>query len=146
MLDTGQTAWTASSPFWKKLRQHHKERSTNFSEEINQMSWEERKAHLQEKTQTGAILVQTAKDNGRMIGYCISSVTEKKTGELESIYVDKEYREHHIGDYFMKAAMAWMDTKGTKQRIIGVAVGNEEAFGFYEKYGFYPRTTILRRK
>lgn len=130
---------------WKKLRQHHKERSTYFGKEINQMQWEERKARLQEKIKPGAILVQTAKDNGRLIGYCISSVTGDKKGELESIYVEKEYREHHIGDHFMKKAMVWMDKQGTKQRIIGVAEGNEEVFGFYEKYGFYLRSHILQQ-
>jgi diamine N-acetyltransferase len=39
-----------------------------------------------------------------------------------------------------------MDEHGAERKIIGVAVGNEEAFGFYEKFGFYPRVTILRQK
>jgi hypothetical protein len=38
-----------------------------------------------------------------------------------------------------------MDIRGVTVKIIGVAVGNEEALGFYKKYGFYLRVMILKQ-
>ena len=45
----------------------------------------------------------------------------------------------------MKKALGWMDGLSVTKRIIGVAVGNEEAFAFYAQYRFFPRVTILRQ-
>lgn len=36
-----------------------------------------------------------------------------------------------------------MDTRGAVEKVIAVAAGNEEAFKFYTKYGFYSRFSIL---
>lgn len=131
---------------WRKLRLHHKERSTYFKEEMDTVPWEERKQWLLKKAgNNGKFLVETARDKDKLVGYCISSISEKE-GEIESIYVEKEYRKQHIGEHFMKSALAWMDSRGVTRKIIGVAVGNEEAFGFYRKFNFYPRVTILRQK
>jgi diamine N-acetyltransferase len=100
---------------------------------------------LLEKYQNGAILVDVAKEKNKLVGYCISTVSAKNEAELESIYIEKEYRKLHIGVKFMKTALAWMDTHGATRKIIGGAAGNEEALGFYEKYGFYPRIHILQQ-
>jgi diamine N-acetyltransferase len=134
------------APLWIKLRRHHKERSPWFKDDFDTVTWEMRKTGLLEKSAKGELLVHLAKDKGVLIGYCVSSIDTEKQGEIESIYIEKEYRKHHIGDGFMKTALKWMDGQGVKRKIIGVAVGNEEAFGFYEKYGFYPRVTLLRQK
>jgi len=45
----------------------------------------------------------------------------------------------------MKSALGWMDSLSVEKRTIGVAVGNEEVFGFYAKYNFYPRMIVLSR-
>jgi len=132
-------------PLWSKLRIHHQERSLHFKDDISRMTWETRKTGLVEKAKTGALLVNLARDKDTLIGYCISSIDSEKQGEVESIYIEKEYRKCGIGDHFMKNALKWMDDRGVQRKIIGVAVGNEEAFSFYEKYGFYPRVTILRQ-
>jgi diamine N-acetyltransferase len=132
-------------PLWGKLRTHHKERSIHFKDDINRMTWETRKIGLVEKAKTGALLVQLAMDRDALIGYCVSSINSEKQGEVESIYIEKAYRKCGIGDHLMKNALKWMDDRGVLRKIIGVAVGNEEAFGFYEKYGFFPRVTVLRQ-
>ena len=46
----------------------------------------------------------------------------------------------------MKKALEWLDKMKVKETIIAVGDGNEEAFKFYEKFGFYPRVTILTKK
>jgi GNAT superfamily N-acetyltransferase len=82
--------------------------------------------------------IATDKSTGKAIGYCVSSLSVKKVGEIESIYIEKEYRRCNIGDKFMKTALAWMDDRGAVNKIIGVVEGNEEAFGFCQKILFLP--------
>ena len=77
------------------------------------------------------------------IGYCISSITTRGVGEIESLYIEAEYRKLALGDTFMKQAMSWMDAEQVRSRIIGVAEGNEDVLAFYQRYGFYPRRIIL---
>ena len=131
---------------WQKLRLLHQERSTYFKEYFSTFTWEDRKKDLLDRAKNGAVLIETAIVNDKLIGYCVSSVNDKKAGEIESIYIEKEYRGRHIGNHFMKTALSWLDSLGVKRKIIGVAVGNEQAFRFYRKYGFYPRVTVLMQK
>ena len=143
---SGSEGLDAVAGLWLKLRQHHKERSPYFKEDMDSMKWEERKQGLLDKSGDRTMLVETARDGDKLVGYCVSSISGKKEGEIESIYVEKEYRKQHIGGHFMKSALAWMDKYCISRRIIGVAAGNEEVFGFYRKFGFYPRVTVLRQK
>jgi ribosomal protein S18 acetylase RimI-like enzyme len=134
-------------PLWEKLTEHHKARSQHFKHLYDQYKWEGRKNELLGKSKNGALRIDLAKDGdtGKYIGYCVSTVSENKTGEIESIYIESEYRKQGIGDHFMKKALKWMDGHAVERRVIAVAAGNEEAFGFYSRYGFYPRVSILIR-
>jgi hypothetical protein len=35
---------------------------------------------------------------------------------------------------------------GAKKKIVSVGVGNEQTYGFYAKFGFLPRRTMLEQK
>jgi diamine N-acetyltransferase len=131
------------APLWLKLNELHKIRSEHFKDYFNQMTWEKRNAGLIEKAENGAILVNLAKDRNSLIGYCVSTISEDKSGEIESIFIEKQYRRRGIGDHFMKTALKWMETYAVTRKTVAVAAGNEEALGFYRKYGFYHRVTIL---
>ena len=75
------------------------------------MTFELRKKELLEKSSNGITRIDIAKNGntGVLIGYCVSIVSEKKEGEIESIFIEKDYRRHGIGDDFMKKALDWMD-------------------------------------
>ncbi len=75
------------------------------------MTWEIRKKELLEKSRNGAIRVDLARDKntGVLVGYCVSTVSEKRQGEIESIYIEEDYRRSGIGDNLMKKALSWMD-------------------------------------
>jgi len=79
------------------------------------------------------------------IGYCVSSLDMDKTGEIDSIFVASAYRGKGVGDALIKDALAWMDGKGVETKTVAVGAGNEQAFGFYERYGFVPRKTVLEQ-
>jgi ribosomal protein S18 acetylase RimI-like enzyme len=135
-------------PLWRKLIKHHKERALKvFSRHYDRINFDVRKKQLLEKSGNGAILIDLARDGntGALIGYCVSTVSEKKQGEIESIYIEAGYRRNSIGDNLMKRALKWLDARSVTKKIIGVAAGNEGVFAFYRRYNFYPRVSILEQ-
>jgi diamine N-acetyltransferase len=135
-------------PLWDKLRQHHHKKSENFRDHYKDFDFQERKETLLKKSAGGFLRVDLAKDisEGRVIGYCVSSISPEMEGEIDSIYVEEEYRSGGIGGTLIQRALSWMDENGIKKRRILVANGNEESIVFYKNYGFYPRATILEQK
>ncbi|MEW9097047.1 MAG: GNAT family N-acetyltransferase [Clostridiaceae bacterium] len=133
---------------WEELNQHHEEKSLYFKEVYSINIFENRKKGLLEKSQGGKLRVHLAKDisMNKIIGYCVSSITDDGIGEVDSIFVQKEYRKLNVGDCLMSSALSWMKENKVKSKIIGVVSGNEEALGFYKKYNFYPSTIILKEK
>ncbi len=131
---------------WEKLREHHRVLWPYKNRTYPITTWDMRKKGLLEKTSKGDLRLDIAKDTntGELIGYCICSVNEDKQGEIESIFVESNYRRFGIGDTFMKKSLNWMDSLSITKRIIGVGAGNEKVFPFYARYGFFPGVTILR--
>jgi ribosomal protein S18 acetylase RimI-like enzyme len=131
---------------WEALNRHHLDLSTNFKQHYRELTFEQRKADLLKKAAAGKMRVDLAMDaeSGRNVGYCVSSLNRERAGEIESIFVDAAYRGLGVGDCLMKNALRWMDHEGAMTKIVEVGAGNEQAFGFYEKYGFLPRKTVLK--
>ena len=132
---------------WEALNEHHKEKSLHFKEFYNMFSFDTRKADLIKQAQNKHMQVVIALDDEVQIrvGHCISSVDNDNTGEIDSIFVLHSYRGFGIGEQLMQKGLQWMDEMGADKKVVNVAAGNEQAFGFYEKYGFYPRRTMLEQ-
>jgi ribosomal protein S18 acetylase RimI-like enzyme len=135
-------------PLWHKLQEHHKAVSKYFKDSPSTVTFDTRKKQLIDKIREGALRIDLAKDfdTGKYIGYCVTSLTHEKQGEIESIYVEKSYRRSGIGDTLMTRALAWLERMAVAKTIIGVSEGNESVFDFYRRYDFYPRVTILAKK
>jgi ribosomal protein S18 acetylase RimI-like enzyme len=136
------------APLWQKLKEHHKALAPGvFSGHFDKMDFVIRKKQLLDKSRNGDILVDLARDvnSDMLIGYCVSTVTGAGTGEIDSIYVEENYRRHGIGKKLMTRALKWLDAHALTKRIIEVAGGNEAVFPFYRQYGFYPRTIVLEQ-
>lgn len=135
-------------PLWQKLKVHHHELSTHFPQRYLQSKFEERKEEILEKSENGELKIDIVKDDEKneYIGYCISSISEDNVGEIDSIFLDENYRSSGIGNKLMNRALDWMKKKGVKSKKIVVAVGNEELLSFYEKFDFLPRHIILEQK
>ena len=132
---------------WQSLNQHHLDLSPYFKQDYVEMNFEKRESYWLKKALSTELRVDIAVDvmTGQNVGYCVSSIDEEKTGEIESIFVASNYRGWGIGDSLMRTVLAWMDEKGTAAKIVEVAVGNEQAFGFYNRYGFFTRKTVLKQ-
>jgi len=131
-------------PLWEKLNELHKVKASNHAKHFASMNFAIRKKYLLEKAQKGALRIDLAKDvlSHKIVGYCVSTVVDNR-GEIDSIFVEEDYRLHGIGGDLLKNALEWMDQLSVNNRIIIVAAGNEKVFSFYAKYNFYPRSTIL---
>jgi [ribosomal protein S5]-alanine N-acetyltransferase len=147
-LDKNQNDLDIIRPLWDKLNAHHIMVSKYFKDSRATTTFDMRKKQLMEKSYQGALRIDLARDalTKEYIGYCVTSVDEQKQGEIESIYVEKDYRLSGIGDSLMTRALAWLETVTVKKTILGVAEGNEGVFAFYRRHDFYPRVTVLMHK
>ncbi len=133
-------------PLWLELRQMHRARSTHFRSSLGAKSFEERREELLEKAAGGLMRVELAREeDGRVVGYCVSSVGSDMTGEVDSIFVTAAYRRTGIGTSLMEGALRWMDGLGVKRKVLLAIVGNEEVHSFYARFGFLPKSVQLEQ-
>ena len=135
-------------PLWLQLNEHHHAKARMFRSHYEHMTFDDRKKYFESITRKGSLRLDLAWDpeDGRFVGYCVSSLSEDKNGEIESIFLENGYRSQGIGSALILRALAWMDECGATRKRVSVGDGNEEAWKFYEKFGFYPRMTILEQK
>ncbi|MGA2386480.1 MAG: GNAT family N-acetyltransferase [Candidatus Bathyarchaeia archaeon] len=132
---------------WEGLNQHHLQLSKDFKQDYQQLTFEKRKTALLGKMKGGKMRVDIAVDDGsgQNVGYCVSSVSQCRMGEIESIFVAVNYRGLGVGDALLRKALAWLDAEGAETKVVEVGAGNEDAFGFYARYGFLPRKIVLKQ-
>ncbi|MGD0407359.1 MAG: GNAT family N-acetyltransferase [Candidatus Bathyarchaeia archaeon] len=132
---------------WETLNRHHLSVSPYFKDYYLTLTFEERKRAILQRASGGEVRVDLALDaSGELVGYCVSSIDRWLTGEIDSIFVTAKYRGQGIGRALMEKALTWLNGKGAKKKIVSVAVGNEQAYGFYSRFGFLPRRTLLEQK
>ncbi|MDK2941609.1 MAG: hypothetical protein PWP56_1122 [Acetobacterium sp.] len=130
---------------WEALNWHHRDAAANFKSHYEAFTFEMRKKNLLQKAKNGQLRIEIAVDQktAQNVGYCISRVEFSGDVEMESLYVQDDYRGLGLGETLLSNAIAWMDEMGAHTKT--VAVGNEKAFSFYERFGFYPRKTLLEQ-
>ncbi|RPI76718.1 MAG: GNAT family N-acetyltransferase [Desulfobacteraceae bacterium] len=133
-------------PLWEKLNEQHALDSTHFSTLFRKRGFAERKESLLENKIAVRVEMARETNSGRLVGYCIGTVNQKEVGEIDSIFIDIDFRGMGIGDVFMRRALEWMETRAVQSKMLTVAEGNERVFAFYKRYGFYPRTIVLIHK
>jgi ribosomal protein S18 acetylase RimI-like enzyme len=135
-------------PLWEDLKDHHADISPHFKEEYHEKCFEDRKEEILEKSSQGNLLIEILSDCERdcCVGYCISSINEKGQGEIDSIYIKKDYRNLGLGKEMLKRALDWMENQDPEELQIMVAAGNEDLLPFYSSFNFFPRHIILKKK
>jgi ribosomal protein S18 acetylase RimI-like enzyme len=145
--ETGKGGLDLITPLWYRLNGHHGNLSQHFSDQYPRNTFARRKQELLEKSGGGDMHVGLARDTaaGELVGYCVSTVSATGDGEIDSIYIEEEYRRCGIGHSLMRMALDWMGKHAVKKLVVQVIVGNEEAQAFYQRYGFYPRYTVFQQ-
>jgi len=134
-------------PLWEELNQQHLSLSPYFKDYYLTLTFQDRKQAILQKSLGVDVRVDLALDSsGKLIGYCVTSIDSLMTGEIDSIFVNPQYRRQGIGRALMKKALEWLKSKRVKKKIVSVAVGNEQVYRFYSHFGFFPRRTLLEQK
>lgn len=133
-------------PLWEKLNFIHFDKSVYFKNKYEKFTFNRRIESIYRKAQNGIIKIDMLLDNdtGNYVGYCLSSI-EEKLGEIDSIYIEKEYRKFNLGDKLMKNALNWFESNLITNVEINVVYANDEVVSFYERYGFHIGNYILKR-
>ena len=135
------------APLWAELNRQHLSLSPYFKDYYTTLIFEDRKKAILQRAWGGDVHVDLALNaSDQLVGYCVSSIDKWLTGEIDSIFVITECRGQGIGTTLMEKALEWLNIKGAKKKIVSVAVGNEQAYVFYEQFGFYPRRSLLEQK
>lgn len=132
-------------PLWKKLIYHLQSKSTYFSLDYKSLIFEERREQLIKIAESGQLRLDIVTEGTEYMGYCVCSIVDGK-GFIDSLFVDQQYRKRGIGNKLMERALNWMDIHSVSDIEILMSFGNDAALGFYEKYGFYTKNMILRKK
>ncbi|MGL1893150.1 MAG: GNAT family N-acetyltransferase [Spirochaetaceae bacterium] len=126
---------------WDSLRIMHKQNSTYHKDFFDSMTFEKRITKFME-IENENIKIDVLKNNNLSVGYCISTVIGA-IGELDSLFIAKEFRKYKFGYKLVQNSTRWLKSKQCEKIQVAVAQGHESVFGFYEKFGFYPRVTVL---
>lgn len=135
-------------PMWERLNEQHAGLQKDFPEYYKARTYERRRKEFMEHSKGGKLFVDIAinKGNGHDLGYCVATMYADGEGEIESIYIEPEYRRKGIGDHMMKMAFKRFEEEGAAPITLILAAGNEGVMGFYRKYGFAPKYIGLQRK
>lgn len=127
---------------WEKLNRLHGELSTHFKDHFATFTFDTRLAQFCEKEHKA---IFTVMKDGLCVAYVMVSI-DHGTGEIDSIFVDEQFRGKGLGASLMEKALSWLDDHACRTIRVSVAEGNEPAMGFYRNFGFFERFTVLQRK
>jgi len=139
IIELDRSRLTEIEGLWKELNAHHDQSASNFKEYFDTLTFEHRIRQLLHKEDLSLFV---SSDTGEYVGYCIAT-TEKSKGEIDSIYVKASHRGKKIGHQLITRAVEWLRAHNCSEIAIYVAEGNEKVLGFYEKYGFNKRYTVM---
>ena len=131
----------AIKALWEDLNAHHHSMSTNFKPFYESFTFEKRIETLKNRDE---LIIFVAYERDESIGYCIASIDDL-VGEIDSIYVQEQYRQKGIGSALITHALKWLDNQGCETIQVGIAEGNEPAIAFYKKFNFVERITLMQR-
>lgn len=133
-------------PLWHVSRVYHKNKSKYFADTYANKRFQDRVNELTDNSKVGMrVDLVKDKDKEKYIGYCVSTINKEMIGEIDSLYVKKEYRNHGIGNQLMKRALQWLDKNKVKSKIVSIGDGNENVIDFYNHYGFHIRKIVLEQ-
>lgn len=105
-------------PLWKKLNKHHKVSSNYFQNSFLSLKFEDRinKFINDDNLKIKVDLIKHIKSN-LYIGYCISTINKELVGEIDSLFIEREYRKYGLGGSLMKRALDWLNDNQVKTKI-----------------------------
>ncbi len=133
LINCGREGIDSLESSWGKLMMHHEKASQYFKKHFELNTFESRKQMLKGKEQL-SIFKAESKEN--VVGYVLVTVDDSGVAELDSLFVDAEYRGKNVGAKLVKLGLNWLYENSEEDPFLVVAEGNEKVFEFYRKIGF----------
>ena len=128
-------------PLWESLNKVHHTNSNNWKKHFTDFTFEKRMESIR-GSEKFSVFISINDDD--ISGYCIASINEG-VGEIDSIFVKKQYRKALIGKKLVEKSIEWLESQKIHSIKVGIAEGNESVLPFYEKLGFKKSLTILKK-
>lgn len=146
--DGGADLLPVVEPLWHELNAVHQSVSVHFAPIFAHRTFAQRTARLLGPDIAALYVVVARVAPDVPVGYCMASVDRHAVdgqggGEFDSIYVQPAQRGQGVAHELMTRSLAWLRSCDAGPVRIRVVAGNERAFGFYARYGFYPHHTVL---
>jgi ribosomal protein S18 acetylase RimI-like enzyme len=136
------------SPLWKKLNDLHVQESLHFKEFFRRRIFTNRKEELLKKLVDAKMRIDMAllKSARQMVGYCVSTLSGNGRGEIDSLFVEKSYRNQGVGSTLIKNALLWMTNEGAISKHVVLTPENKAALKLYDRFGFVLHLIELQQK
>jgi ribosomal protein S18 acetylase RimI-like enzyme len=91
-------------------------------------------------------------DRARVIGYLVGYMKEQtdlrpiNVAEMESMYVQEDYRNQGVGTSLTTDFLAWANERGADRASVTAFAENDRAIEFYQRSGFEPMKISLEAK
>lgn len=133
-------------PLWENLNLIHLQDSVFFKEHYKSFSFE-RRAKKWLDTPNEKIKILGAYDSqNNIVGYCVSTISSRNEGEIDSLYVDLAFRKRGVGRLLLEQSIDWLKSKECSPIRLLVSHGHESVLYFYQKIGLFPRLMVLELK
>ena len=143
LIEGGWELLDRIEPLWNQQRDFHFQLAPQWKLGMTP-EFADRRVALIAKGVAGHFICLASID-GRDIGYGISTVDAKGRGEIDSLFVHSQFRSRGVGDALMKVTLAWFAERAIEDVAIEALARNEGAIRFYARYGYEPRSIVMKR-
>lgn len=130
---------------WELFIQNQIQNAGEMADGVAAYLQSQRDGGLLAKTSDGKLHIQLVYTSNYQepIGFCITSLSSDRIGEVEALYVLDKYQGNNLGTKLMQTSLQWLEENNALEQKLVVAAGNEQVFTFYQKFGFFPGYTTL---
>ena len=114
--------------------------------------YQQGKKVLEIRIRGGKFVCFVAEFDKKIVGYLTGEVKKGepwkpvRKSELESMFVQDEYRSKGIGRKLTREFLKWSKKKGVKRAVVFAYVANKRAVKFYKRLGFNEDTIFFEKE
>ena len=135
-----------TKPLWEKQKTYHLGIDRLSPENYVDLSFEERAIRIQKKGAHLTTLLAKDRTTDHLIGYSLATINLEGVGEIDSVFVEENYRGKGVGTALIKATLVWMEENKVQKTKLHVLDVNQSAVSLYRTLGFEPRMVEMIRR
>ena len=143
-------------PLWLAMTHHHHEVAPELGPIYDDdETWSRRRTHYEDTLNRPGSFALIAWDDDRPVGYATVLIEENRSpswpvpdryADLDSLAVAPDARGQGIGEALVAHVQDEVEKEGISEVRVWAVSANTRALAFYERLGFVPQFTALRRE